>query len=151
MLGCSAGGMTARDGGWDGVARHQRMDENQLFVLQSSAALFAERGYLGTSVNDLVEAAGLTKNAFYSYFPNKEALAVAIVEQTAAQWPPLIAHFEALKAPALDTVIALSFEVADKYSTDVVVRAGIRLSLERESIKTPVPPPFDGWVGEIGR
>ena len=64
MLGCSAGGMTARDGGWDGVARHQRMDENQLFVLQSSAALFADRGYLGTSVNDLVEAAGLTKNAF---------------------------------------------------------------------------------------
>jgi AcrR family transcriptional regulator len=133
------------------VARHQKADENVLRILQSSAALFAERGFLGTSVNELVEAAGLTKNAFYSYFPNKEALAVAIVEHTAAQWPPLIAQFEALKAPALDTVIALSFEVADKYSTDTVVRAGIRLSLERDSIKTPVPPPFDGWVEEIER
>ena len=133
------------------MARHQKADENVLRILQSSAALFAERGFLGTSVNELVEAAGLTKNAFYSYFPNKEALAVAIVEHTAAQWPPLIAQFEALKAPALDTVIALSFEVADKYSTDTVVRAGIRLSLERDSIKTPVPPPFDGWVEEIER
>jgi len=133
------------------VARHQRLDDNHLRVLQTSAALFAERGFLGTSVTELVESAGLTKNAFYSYFPSKEALAVAIVEQTTAQWPPLIARFEALKAPALDTVIALSFEVADRYATDITVRAGVRLSLERDSIKTPVPPPFDGWVDEIER
>jgi AcrR family transcriptional regulator len=135
----------------DGVARHQRADENHLRILQTSSGLFAEKGFLGTSVTELVERSGLTKNAFQSYFPTKDALAVAIVEHTAAQWPPLIATFEALKAPALDTVIALSFEVADKYSTDPVVRAGIRLSLERDSIKTPVPPPFDGWVGEIER
>jgi len=133
------------------VARHQRLDENHLRVLQSSAALFAERGFLGTSVTELVESAGLTKSAFYSYFPSKEALAVAIVEHTAAQWPPLIARFEALKAPALDTVIALSFEVADRYATDIVVRAGTRLSLERDTIKTPIPPPFEGWVDEIER
>jgi AcrR family transcriptional regulator len=134
-----------------GVARHQRADETYQRVLQSSAGLFAERGYLGTSVNDLVERAGLTKNAFYSYFPNKEALALAIVEHTAAQWPPLIASFEAMRAPAVDTVIALSFEVAERFANDVVVRAGVRLSLERESIKTPIPPPFDGWVDEIER
>ena len=133
------------------MARHQRLDENHLRVLQSSATLFAERGFLGTSVTELVESAGLTKSAFYSYFPSKEALAVAIVEHTAAQWPPLIARFEALKAPALDTVIALSFEVADRYATDIVVRAGTRLSLERDTIKTPIPPPFEGWVDEIER
>jgi AcrR family transcriptional regulator len=120
-------------------------------VLHSSAGLFAERGYLGTSVSDLVERAGLTKNSFYSYFPNKEALAVAIVEHTSAQWGPLIAAFEALRAPAVDTVIALSFEVAERFSRDIVVRAGVRLSLERDTIKTPVPPPFDGWVEEIER
>jgi AcrR family transcriptional regulator len=133
------------------VARHQRQDDSLLRVLQSSAALFADRGYLGTSVNDLVEAAGLTKNAFYSYFPNKEALALAVVEHAASQWPPMIASFEAMRAPAVDTVIALSFEVAERYATDVVVRAGVRLSLERESIKTSIPPPFDGWVEEIER
>lgn len=133
------------------MARHQRADETYQRVLQSSAALFAERGYLGTSVNDLVERAGLTKNAFYSYFPNKEALALAIVEHTAAQWPALIASFEAMRAPAVDTVIALSFEVAERFSHDATVRAGVRLSLERESIKTPIPPPFHGWVDEIER
>jgi len=127
------------------------MDGEQLRVMRCAAMLFAERGFLGTSVNDLTESAGLTKNAFYSLFPTKEALAAAIVEYTANQWPPLVAQFEALKAPALDTVIALSFEVAEKYASDVLVRAGIRLSLERDAIKTPVARPFEGWVGDIER
>ena len=133
------------------MARHQRADETYLRVLHTSASLFAERGFLGTSVNDLVDAAGLTKNAFYSYFPNKEALAVAIVEHTAAQWPPLIATFEALRAPAVDTVVALSFEVAERYQHDTIVRAGIRLSLERDTIKSHIAAPFEGWVDEIER
>lgn len=131
--------------------RHQRMDETYLRILHSSAELFAAKGYLGTSVNELVERAGVTKNTFYSYFPTKEALAVAIVEHTAAQWKPMIASFETLRAPAVDTVIALSFEVADRYARDVTVRAGIRLSLERDTIKTPIAPPFHGWAEEIER
>jgi AcrR family transcriptional regulator len=119
--------------------------------MRSSAELFAERGFLGTSVSDLMERAGLTKNAFYSLFPNKDALAAAVVEHTAELWPPVIAQIEALHAPALDTVIALSFEVADKYATEVLVRAGIRLSIERDAIKTPVPAPFEGWTEEVER
>jgi AcrR family transcriptional regulator len=133
------------------VARHQKADATYLRVLQTSAGLFAARGFLGTSVNDLLEAAGMTKNAFYSYFPSKEALAVAIVEHTSAQWPPMIASFEAMRASAVDTVIALSFELVDRCSTDVVVRAGVRLSLERDTIKTPLPPPLHGWVEEVER
>ncbi len=133
------------------MARHQKADVTYLRVLQSSAELFAEHGYLGTSVNDLLARAGLTKNAFYSYFPSKEALAVAIVEHSASQWPTLIASFEAMRAPAVDTVIALSFELADRFSTDVVVRASVRLSLERDTVKSPLPPPFHGWVEEIER
>jgi AcrR family transcriptional regulator len=131
------------------VARHLRADENQRRLIEASSELFAERGYLGTSVNDLLERAGLTRNAFYSYFPSKEALAVAIVEHTATQWPPLIARFRALRAPAVDTVIALSLEVGDRFREDVVVRAGTRLSLERDTVKTPLPPPFHGWAEEI--
>ena len=131
------------------MARHLRADDNQRRLIEASSELFAERGYLGTSVNDLLERAGLTRNAFYSYFPSKEALAVAIVEHTAAQWPPLIAQFRALRAPAVDTVIALSLEVGDRFREDVVVRAGTRLSLERDNVKTPLPPPFDGWAEEI--
>ena len=131
------------------MARHLRADDNQRRLIEASSELFAERGYLGTSVNDLLERAGLTRNAFYSYFPSKEALAVAIVEHTAAQWPPLIARFRALRAPAVDTVIALSLEVGDRFREDVVIRAGTRLSLERDTVKTPIPPPFHGWAEEI--
>jgi AcrR family transcriptional regulator len=133
------------------VAKHQRVDETYHRILHTSAALFAEKGYLGTSVNELLERAGMTKNAFYSYFPSKETLAVAVVENTKAQWPPMIAQYEALRASAVDTVIALTFEVADRITGDAAVRGGIRLSIERDTIKSPVPPPLDGWVEEIER
>jgi AcrR family transcriptional regulator len=133
------------------VAKHQRVDETYYRILHSSAGLFAEKGYLGTSVNELLERAGMTKNAFYSYFPSKEALAVAVVDNAKAQWPPLIAQYEALRASAVDTVIALTFEVADRLVSDAAVRGGVRLSLERDTIKTPVAPPLDGWVEEIER
>jgi AcrR family transcriptional regulator len=133
------------------VAKHQRADETYQRILQSSAALFAERGFLGTTLTDLVERSGLTKSAFHAYFANKDAIAVAIVEYTGRQWPALISQFETMRAPAVDTVIALSFEVADRFTSDVVVRAGLRLSLERDAIKTPVPPPLHGWVDEIER
>jgi AcrR family transcriptional regulator len=133
------------------VAKHQRADEVYQRTLQSSAALFAERGFLGTTLTDLVERSGLTKSAFHAYFANKDAIAVAIVEYTDRQWPALISQFETMRAPAVDTVIALSFEVADRFTTDIVVRAGLRLSLERDAIKTPIPPPLYGWVDEIER
>lgn len=143
------------------MTRHSRsMDEatrqleaqavrHQVFL--AAAGLFAERGYLGTSITDLVDRAGVTKNTLYSHFANKEALALALVEYTAAQWPPMISAFQALRGPAVDTVIALSFEVAERYRDDVAVRAGIRLSLERDTIKAPVPPPLHGWVDGIER
>ena len=43
-------------------------------------ALFRERGYTDTTVEDLCRAAGVTKGAFFHYFPSKEALALAAIQ-----------------------------------------------------------------------
>jgi AcrR family transcriptional regulator len=47
-------------------------------LLASSRDVFINRGYHGTRVDDLVEAAGVSHGAFYRYFPNKEALVRAL-------------------------------------------------------------------------
>jgi AcrR family transcriptional regulator len=44
-------------------------------LLASARAVFVERGYHATRVDDLVEAAGVSHGAFYRYFRNKEHLA----------------------------------------------------------------------------
>ena len=38
------------------------------------------RGFAGSGVKDITDAAGVPKGSFYAYFPSKEALAAAILE-----------------------------------------------------------------------
>lgn len=50
-------------------------------ILQESMRLFLERGYHGTSIDDITRAAGITKGALYWHFKNKEELLTRIVEE----------------------------------------------------------------------
>jgi AcrR family transcriptional regulator len=54
--------------------------ERKQQLLDSAAALFAERGYSETRVIDIVHRAGVAKGLFYWYFENKEALFRELVE-----------------------------------------------------------------------
>lgn len=54
-------------------------------ILDAAEALVFTHGYAGTSVDAILERAGLTKGAFFHYFPSKQALAQALIERYAAQ------------------------------------------------------------------
>ncbi|HHQ0969142.1 TPA: bile-regulated transcriptional regulator BrtA, partial [Listeria monocytogenes] len=43
--------------------------------------VFQKQGYLKTSVQDMVDAAGISKGTFYNYFTSKEELAIVIFKQ----------------------------------------------------------------------
>jgi len=50
-------------------------------LLESAKALFSQRGYYATSVEDIVESAGFSKGTFYFYFKSKEELLKSLVEE----------------------------------------------------------------------
>ena len=50
-------------------------------ILNQSMKLFLERGYHGTSIDDITQAAGLTKGALYWHFKSKEGLLKQIIEK----------------------------------------------------------------------
>lgn len=50
-------------------------------VLQAALDLFATQGYATTSVQQIVEAAGVTKGAMYHYFQSKDDLLFAIYDR----------------------------------------------------------------------
>ncbi len=50
-------------------------------VLRAALELFAAQGYANTSVQQIVEAAGVTKGAMYHYFSSKDDLLFAIYER----------------------------------------------------------------------
>lgn len=49
-------------------------------LLEAAVGLIRAKGYSATSVEDLCKAAGVTKGAFFHYFPSKEALGVAAAD-----------------------------------------------------------------------
>lgn len=52
--------------------------------LSSAAmAVFAERGVAGTTISDIVKAAGVAQGTFYLYFDSKSDVVVAVVDQIA--------------------------------------------------------------------
>lgn len=51
-------------------------------ILDRATALFAERGFAGTSLQDIAEAAGLTRPALYYYFSSKDELLARLVRET---------------------------------------------------------------------
>jgi AcrR family transcriptional regulator len=52
-------------------------------LLETATELFADKGYAGTSVREIVERAGVSKPVLYYYFKSKEGLFYAILEWAA--------------------------------------------------------------------
>ena len=58
----------------------RRPDERPQEILDAALTVFAERGYRNTRLEDIGEAAGVTKGAIYHYFANKEDLLLRAIE-----------------------------------------------------------------------
>jgi AcrR family transcriptional regulator len=51
-------------------------------ILEAARAAFAEKGYGATGVRDIVRRTDLAPGTFYNYFPDKEAIFLALVEES---------------------------------------------------------------------
>lgn len=60
-------------------AERQRARRAQ--ILEAATSVFAELGYHGSRMDDIVRASGLSKGAIYWYFKSKEEIAVELVRQ----------------------------------------------------------------------
>ena len=66
-------------------------DEQRELILARAAALFAQRGYPATSMNQVAEASGLSKATLYHYYRDKYSLLVSIAEGHVAKLAALVA------------------------------------------------------------
>ena len=58
----------------------RRPDDRPQEILDAALKVFAERGYRNTRLEDIGDAAGVTKGAIYHYFANKEELLLRAIE-----------------------------------------------------------------------
>lgn len=66
--------------GTEASAESRRRARTRERLLEAAVGLFAERGFEGSSVEDIARAAGFTKGAVYSNFRTKEELFLAVFE-----------------------------------------------------------------------
>ncbi len=74
-----------------GRSRSAGYDGQRTLIVARAAALFARRGYSGTSMKEVAEAAGLSKATLYHYCDDKYALLVDIAEGHVARLETLVA------------------------------------------------------------
>lgn len=55
--------------------------ERRPLIEEAATRLFAERGFAATTVEDIVQAAGVTKPMLYRHFESKQELCVAVLER----------------------------------------------------------------------
>src|SRR5690348_10254881 len=101
-LKCGGGGM-ARES--DAQAVHPRDKEaTRQRLLDAAEQVFAEKGYHGVGVDDIIRASDSSKGGFYFHFPNKQAIFLALVD---ALTPKLAASIDRAIAAESDPVAQL--------------------------------------------
>jgi len=79
------------ENGRRGRAANRRAIEEK--ILESAEAIFAERGYGGTTTASIAEAAGLPKANVHYYFGTKKALYRAVLDNILDLWLAPLAEF----------------------------------------------------------
>jgi AcrR family transcriptional regulator len=64
-----------------GMSRLEKQQRTRGALLRSASKLFCRRGLEGTSIDDVAEAAGYTKGAFYANFKSKEELFLVMLDE----------------------------------------------------------------------
>jgi len=54
-----------------------KAERTKQYIIEKAAPIFNKKGFAGTSLNDMIDATGLTKGSIYGNFENKDAVAAA--------------------------------------------------------------------------
>jgi len=77
-------------------------------LIKAATSLFAEKGYAGTSVREIVEQAGVTKPVLYYYFKNKEDIFLEILEEAYSELEAALARQLGSHGSFHDRIVAFS-------------------------------------------
>ena len=125
-------------------------------LIDAAMRLFWEKGYLSTSIADILQAAGANSGSLYYFFPTKQDLLIAVLDRYIAGINPM------LLAPAwegIDDPIERVFALLGRYRQMLVDTecfygcpiGSIALELHEPDpvVREKLANNFDGWVDAI--
>ena len=87
-------------------------------IIHESMKLFSLKGFLGTSINDILEAAGTSKGGFYNHFASKEDLFFQVLDEARRIWQEkTLWSLDQIESP-IERVKRLLMNYKDRYLKD---------------------------------
>ena len=132
-------------------ATTEKGGETRRRIIEAARELFNERGYSGTSMNDLIAAAGLTKGGFYFHFASKSEVAVEVVrsgqEQLRAGVFAAAGEYERASDQIAAMVRALVASLESKRAGGMAALERLCTELRLDGVDDPaVVQPLAAWV-----
>ena len=99
-------------------ANHENHNTLREEIILQSMRLFSMKGFLSTSITDILEAADASKGGFYNHFKTKEDLFHAVLSQSRRIWRErCLAGLDELESP-VEKVELLLENYRDRYLKD---------------------------------
>ena len=83
-------------------------EQNRRIILDAARRVFAQLGYSGTTVRDVIRATPLASGTFYNYFRSKEEVFQAMRDETALALRPVLREAR-LKAETAEAFVSETF------------------------------------------
>lgn len=96
--------------------RAKGYDDQRELILAQAATLFAQRGYPGTSMNEVAQACGLSKATLYHYYKDKYAILVSIAEGHVQRLHALVAEVAAERLDPESNLRELVRRILEEYA-----------------------------------
>jgi len=132
------------------MAQQERAQITRDRLIDGAAEAFCRLGYAAATTTDIAKEAGATRGALYFHFQSKEEIARAVIakeQQLAVEAGTRIVE---QNRPAMETMVMLSVDLAQRLMTDPVVKAGIRLTTENSNFDPPLRAPYQQWLDTFG-
>ncbi len=119
--------------------KQERAVKTRAAIILAAAEVFDEAGYHGASMREIMKRAGITLGAVYFHFPNKEALAAAVMN---AQPETIVPK---LRSDGLQRLVDITLVWSHQLQVDKILRAGVRLAVEQSGFGMHSSESFDEW------
>jgi len=129
--------------------RQARAEITRRRIIDSAIDLFAEVGYGETGLAEIVKRADVTKGAFYYHFASKEAVAVAIIEETQAKIVDAANQAAGGAEPGPESVITKTFGIARLAKSDRSIGIGKELARSLTQISDAGRTAFEVWTADF--
>lgn len=88
--------------------RREKRDSREKEIVETTIALFSERGFLGVRMSDIAREAGYSMGTIYSHFESKEDLLIACAYMLNLDQNKLFDELASRDIPAIEKIVSLA-------------------------------------------